>query len=411
MKNYFNAFKGLPNEAWVFALMTVINRIGAMVIPFLSKYLYEDLLFSYAQTGTIMLFFGLGSFSGTLIVAKLSKYISSYKLMVISMLSSGTLLFLLQYVKLFYLFCIAVFFYSLFADMFRPVMITTLKDFVVKTERIRALSLIRLASNFGFIVSPIIAGLVILNLGYSFLFIIDSLTSITAILIFALFVKEKKILYKLDFKNYKEEKFPFLKDKLLLAHCLITVLTGFIFFQIFSIFPLYYNVYLKLDTSFNSLFLVFYGIILFLFEIPIVEYVKKRGMYSLNSILYGLVFMSIGYLSLVVFSNIYAVFFALVVISIGSMLTFSFATDFVLERSYKKQEGKFLSFFQISYSIAHILSAKIGLYLIDNFGYTINFIVNICIASLGIVLSYYLIKLSWTEKSEKRTAIAKSFFK
>ncbi len=411
MKNYFNTFKGLPKEAFVFALMTLINRIGAMVIPFLSKYLYEDLLFSYAQIGTIMLFFGLGSFSGTLIVAKLSKHISSHKLMIISMLSSGALLFMLQFVKSFYLFGIAVFLYSMFADMFRPVMITTLKDFVVKSERIRALSLIRLASNFGFVVSPIIAGLVILNLGYSFLFIIDSITSITAILIFAVFVKERKIEHKLVFKNYQEEKFPFLKDKLLLMHCLITVLTGFVFFQIFSILPLYYNVYLKLDTSYNSLFLIFYGVTLFLFEIPIVEYVKKKKMFSLNSILYGLLFMALGYLTLVVFSNLYAVFFAIVVISIGSMLTFSFATDYVLKRSYKRQEGKFLSFFQISYSIAHILSAKVGLYLVDNFGYTTNFMVNVFIAIIGALLSYYLIKASWTEKKEKEQAIAKSFFK
>jgi predicted MFS family arabinose efflux permease len=410
MKKIFVTYNGLCKEVWIFALMTVINRIGAMVVPFLSKYLYDDLSFSYAQIGTVMLFFGLGSFLGTFIVGKISRYFCSYLLMVFSMLGTGVFLFTMQFIESFLPFCMIVFFYSLIADMFRPVMIATLKDYVDNNDRVRALSLIRIASNFGFIVSPIIAGLVIVSFGYVLLFVIDSISSIIAIVVFVLFVKEKKVLHKLVFKNFKEERFPFLKDKLLLIHCFVTVLTGYIFFQIFSILPLYYNVYLKLDTSYNSIFLVFYGLVLFLFEIPIVEYVKRKNFYSINSIMYGIVLIGLGYFCLVSFPHLYTVFVALIFIAMGSMLTFSFATDFVLERAYKRQEGKFLSYFQISYSIAHVLSAKIGLYLVEHFGYTFNFIVNIVIAVLGVIVTYYLMQSIDKERDKKKYDIAKSFF-
>jgi predicted MFS family arabinose efflux permease len=42
-------------------LITFINRAGTMVLPFLSKYLKEDLNLSYAEVGWIMVAFGMGS--------------------------------------------------------------------------------------------------------------------------------------------------------------------------------------------------------------------------------------------------------------------------------------------------------------------------------------------------------------
>jgi predicted MFS family arabinose efflux permease len=62
---YFDSFRGLSKEIWWLALITFINRAGTMVLPFLSKYLKEDLGFSYGQVGWIMVFFGLGSFVGS----------------------------------------------------------------------------------------------------------------------------------------------------------------------------------------------------------------------------------------------------------------------------------------------------------------------------------------------------------
>ena len=43
---YLNSFKGLSKEVWWLALITLINRAGTMVIPFLSLYLTQDLSFS-----------------------------------------------------------------------------------------------------------------------------------------------------------------------------------------------------------------------------------------------------------------------------------------------------------------------------------------------------------------------------
>jgi predicted MFS family arabinose efflux permease len=53
-------------EIWILTLITFINRAGTMVLPFLSKYLKEDLNLSYAEVGWIMVAFGMGSMLGSL---------------------------------------------------------------------------------------------------------------------------------------------------------------------------------------------------------------------------------------------------------------------------------------------------------------------------------------------------------
>ena len=65
IQKYLSNFKGFSREIWILTIITFINRAGTMVLPFLSKYLHEDLHFTYAQVGTVMVFFGTGSMIGS----------------------------------------------------------------------------------------------------------------------------------------------------------------------------------------------------------------------------------------------------------------------------------------------------------------------------------------------------------
>lgn len=53
-----------------------------MVLPFLTKYLREDLDFSLTQAGWIMVAFGLGSMLGSYLGGKFTDLFGFYKVMV-----------------------------------------------------------------------------------------------------------------------------------------------------------------------------------------------------------------------------------------------------------------------------------------------------------------------------------------
>ena len=58
---YKNAYSGLSNSVWWLSLVVLVNRIGTMVVLFLTVYL-TDIGYSTVQAGYVMGAFGLGSF-------------------------------------------------------------------------------------------------------------------------------------------------------------------------------------------------------------------------------------------------------------------------------------------------------------------------------------------------------------
>src|SRR5690606_36512787 len=124
--NYINTFEGLSREVWWLAFITLINRAGTMVIPFLSLYLTTSLHFTPGDVGWIMSAFGLGSVAGSWLGGKLTDQIGYYKVMVRSLLLTGILFIGLQFLNTFVSFCIGIFIIMLVADMFRPAMFVAL---------------------------------------------------------------------------------------------------------------------------------------------------------------------------------------------------------------------------------------------------------------------------------------------
>lgn len=169
-KNYFQHFSEFSIEVKILAITTFINRCGAMVVPFLSKYMLEELHFTYSQIGWVMVFYGVGSFIGTWISGKLSDKIGFYKVMIFSLFTTGILFILLQFLTTFYSFCFGVLLLTTISDMYRPAMLVSLDTYALKADRTRALSLVRSAVNLGFMFGPIIGGIIITVLDYNYLF-------------------------------------------------------------------------------------------------------------------------------------------------------------------------------------------------------------------------------------------------
>tara|TARA_R110002167_G_scaffold39214_5_gene121249 strand:+ start:1110 stop:1388 length:279 start_codon:yes stop_codon:yes gene_type:complete len=86
--SYINSFEGLSKEVWWLALITLVNRAGTMVVPFLSLYLTQDLGLTLENVGSIMTSFGLGSLLGTWLGGKLTDSIGYYKVMLISLIGA-----------------------------------------------------------------------------------------------------------------------------------------------------------------------------------------------------------------------------------------------------------------------------------------------------------------------------------
>ena len=99
--NYVEAFKGLSTEIWYLSLISLVNRAGTMVIPFLSLYLKKDLGFSEVDIGSIFACFGIGSVIGSWLGGKLTDSFGFYKVMITSLFLTGLCFISLQFIDSF----------------------------------------------------------------------------------------------------------------------------------------------------------------------------------------------------------------------------------------------------------------------------------------------------------------------
>lgn len=398
LTRYINNFKGFRREVWILALITFINRAGTMVLPFLSKYLKENLHFTYSQVGWIMVSFGIGSMLGSWLGGKLSDKIGFYKIMVFSLFTSGILFFVLQYITSFWGLCIGVFTIMAIADMFRPAMFVSLGVYAKPENRVRALSLIRLSINLGFAAGPTIGGLIILGIGYQGLFWIDGSTCILAILIFALFVKEKKKIAVFDDnQNVTLAAKSVFKDKPFWVFLFISFTTAMLFFQIFTTLPLFHHEQFGLTEFETGLLISLNGILIFMFEMPAVSFLERKQMNRMKIIFWGAFLMAISYYILFMDAWVGILVIGIVIVTVGEILSFPFSNAFAMGRAPKGQEGRYMALYTMSFSLAHIVSSKVGLEIIGHFGYSANWFV---MGTFGVVAMLFCIWLHRLLKKE-----------
>ena len=374
-RRYINNFKGFRREVWILAIITFINRAGTMVLPFLSKYLKEDLHFSYADVGWIMVCFGLGSMLGSWLGGKLSDKIGFYKIMIFSLFTSGLLFFVLQFITSFWGLCIGMFSIMAIADMFRPAMFVSLTAYAQPEHRTRALTLVRLAVNLGFAAGPALGGLIIMGIGYQGLFWADGATCITAILIFALLVKEKK--KPVDDTNKLLEKVKVtsvFKDKIFWVFLFVSFITAMIFFQIFTTLPLYHHEKFGLTEFQTGLLMTLNGLLIFFLEMPIVTIFERKKIPKLQIILWGSLMMAISFYVLLIPIGANILIISIIFITFGEMFIFPFSNSFALSRAPKGHEGRYMALFTMSFSLAHIASSKTGMEIISHSGYATNWV-------------------------------------
>ena len=379
---YINNFRGFSREIWILTLITFINRAGTMVLPFLSKYLKEDLHFSYEQVGWVMVCFGLGSMIGSWLGGKLSDKIGFYKIMIFSLFTSGLLFFVIQFIKTFEGLCLAMFSIMIIADMFRPAMFVSLGAYAKPENRTRALTLVRLAVNLGFAAGPAMGGLIIMGIGYKGLFWVDGASCIISILIFALLVKEKKKeKTQLDIIEDTKPKSVF-QDKPFWIFLFISFTTAMVFFQLFTTLPLYHHEQFAMTEFQTGLLMSFNGLMIFFLEMPIVTYFERKKVDKVKIIMYGALFMAISYYLLLI--NFWAgiLIISMLFVTFGEMFAFPFSNSFAMSRAPKGHEGRYMALYTMSFSLAHIMSSKTGMEVISRFGYSVNWFV---MASLGIM--------------------------
>jgi predicted MFS family arabinose efflux permease len=164
------------------------------------------------------------------------------------------------------------------------------------------------------------------------------------------------------------------------------------FFQLFTVMPLYYNEIFQLGESKISILITLNVVIIVIFEMPLLNYLEKQMIPITKHILMSCILLAISFL--VLYQNFWIgiLIINMVLMTLSEMLGFPYTNKFALGRAKEGLEGSYMSMYAMSFSLAHIFSPKIGLTVVDLYGYQINWLITLGYGLLAIILAFWLHK-------------------
>ena len=365
---YRDAYRGLSKNTWLLSLVMLVNRSGTMVIPFMTIYLTQPSMgYSIGQAGAVVGIFGLGAVCGGFLGGRLTDRFGFHQVQLVTLIGGGFLFILLGQMHSYPLICACTFGLSVVNEAFRPANSTAIAAYSKEENRTRSYSLNRLAINLGWAVGGAIGG-ILASINYHLLFWVDGCTNLAAALLIRYFLGAASSAGHPETKSADKAETPY-RDRIYLWFIFCTILFGASFFQIFSVLPVFYKQTLHMPEYMIGLLMTLNGLIIAVFEMILVFRLEGRRE-NLHYIFYGTCLVALSYLLLNILPlSVAMVFFIMVVMTMGEILSMPFMNSFWVSRTTKATRGQYAGLYTIAWSTAQVVGPAGGAEIAGHAGF------------------------------------------
>ncbi len=369
IKNYFKVYESLSQPAWMLALVMLVNRSGAMVVPFLGVYLVNHLGFSLVNAGILLSCFGIGSVVGSSLGGWLTDKFGHFKVQLCSLAGVVPLFVLLAHLKTMPTLAAGILALSMVSDILRPANSVSLAYYSKPENLVKSFTLNRMALNLGFSIGPALGG-VLAAFSYDLLFYGNAFGATIAALIFYFYFRNKTGTVKEDKKQVLIEatsRSPY-KDVPFLVFTFLSILFATCFFQLFSTLPLYYREVYHLTEKSIGIILAFSGVVIVCLEMGIVHFAERRSTAG-NAIIVGVVFCGLAFASLMITHAMWLLYFSIFLLCVAEMLAMPFMATVTLLRSNTKTRGVYMGLNSLALSAGLIFAPFFGTRIAASYGF------------------------------------------
>jgi len=356
---YKASFSGLPKQAWLLALVVLVNRSGMMVIFFLTLYLTQNLGFSVTRAGYIMGVWGAGSLFGSYLGGWLSDRWGTYRVQWMSLLWGGIGFIVLGRMQTFQSIAITLFILAVIAEAFRPASLTAFSEICPPATRTRGLVLNRMAANLGVAVGPAVGG-VLARMDYAYLFWVDGMTCLAAAAVFIAMFQHGRKFKKIQTPTGTQRMrmlSPW-RDSIFMGMMGLMLVMGMVFNQIFSTWPVYLREVHLLFEDQIGLLLAVNAIFIVILEMPLIHRIENKP--PILIIAAGTVMLFSGFFILPFGTGYGYVILTVILWTFGEMLVFPLAATFIAGRAADENRGQYMGFFTLTFSLAFVLGPNLG---------------------------------------------------
>lgn len=394
---YINSYRGLEPSVWLLSVVMLVNRMGTMVLPFMTLYLTEDKGISIGKAGIVLTVFGLGTVCGGFIGGKLTDKLNFYFIQLFALLGGGIMFIILGQMMNYTAICIATFMLSLINESFRPANAAAIAHYSKDQNTTRSFTLNRLAINLGWAVGGALGGFVA-SKSYHLLFWIDGLTNISAAILLWLLLAPSKNKDSNADKEALPIKHSAYKDKVFLVFIVLNTLFACCFFQIFTTIPVYFKQDLFLNEEQIGIVMALNGLIIAVFEMVLIHNLEGRRE-LLTYINMGIVLVGMGFIALNILPGTFSLALIFITfITFGEIVGMPFMTTFWVKRTTAANRGQYAGLNTMSWAIAQIAGPGLGAQIAQRYGFNTLWWV------LGMIFAIMVIGYRWLQLKIRNTA-------
>lgn len=371
----------------------------AMVIPFLSMYLHNDLGIRMSLVGLLLLVTSLVGSMGNIIGGEIADRLGRKNIMTAALLWRAAAFVLIAIAigtEQSYLVIAGLVTLSSFGgSLFDPASNAMIADVVAPAKRLEAYGLLRIGQNIGWAAGPMVGGILSIWLPFSTLFILSSAATMGVAVFIYLNITESLDRGKVGGRFRLTDIGGVTRDSMFMAFCLVSISLFMMFGQMSSSYAVYSTDRLSVTESQVALLWTWNGILVIFLQMPLARWISRFRMSSMvaagslmYAVGYGMVGMapifSSGELAFGMSERYLYLVLNMTIVTMGEMFVSPASMNLVANMSPENERGRYMGVFGLASSIGFSLGPFTGSVILDVF-YSSDVLVWALIGMLGVV--------------------------
>jgi MFS family permease len=363
--NPWRDLSGLPRDSWILALVTLINRAGAMVLPFMMLHLTRNLHFTAARAGLALSIYGVAALLCAPLTGRLSDQLGPLRILKFSFFAGAIAMWLLPLARTWEQVVVGLIALALTSEAFRPASLALVGELAGSSLRKQGFALNRLAVNLGMSVGPAVGG-VLAALSFRSLFWVNGVTSFLAGAVLIARPIRTSARPEVNRAAQIQQRGRLGPPRPLLYFLLALLPTVMVFFQHQGTMPLYMVSELGLSEAAYGFMFTINTLIIVLFEVRLngamAHWPHQRAL-ALGALLCGA-----GFGALALARDLWTVAATVLIWTIGEMILFPVSAAYVTEIAPPERRGLYLGYYTMSFGLAFAIGPGAGAAIMQRYG-------------------------------------------
>ena len=398
IKNLVNSYRGLPKEIYILFVANIINAAGSFIVPLLTLILTQKIGLSSEVSGIYVSIFGIMYLPAGIIGGKLTDLFGRKKVIIIFQSLACLIYILCGILKPSLITVYLIMISGLFAGFVYPAISSMTADITTPENRNASYSFTYMGWNLGFAIGPLIGGLLFKN-HLSILFLGDAATTLIALLLIGLFIKETKSISNNSIDESREleqsEEGSIIavlrKRKTLLLVCVAVFGYTLGFAQWGFLLPIELSkIYGLLGAKHYGFLTSFNGFVVIIMTPILTKYLSKTK--NLKNILISGIFYTIGIGTLGFFSSMSFFFVAIFIFTLGEIILTTNINTYIANNTPESHRGRMLGIIPILTGAGYVIGPPLIGELLKITSYAVIWRILSLIILVSTVLVLYILK-------------------